>query len=408
VMVFRFTKKAPTDAAPVPVVFNDATTSTELIDGFVGAPSVYFAFAVPQDGILAPADFNASVSAYLKDLWKVGATAGTLTFDAASGYYTATLTTVVVGSTPTTVVIPDNAVMLTGGLGYSYSLAGPTTAAPTTPWVQPLTQTDVAGFPYDATTHVGGLIVPTPNLAKVATATKAPDTTVPVAMGTARRPTVDTAKCNACHGGLGVSPTFHVGQRNDGPTCSFCHTPNTTSSGWSAASKVFVHGVHGAGKRTDPFGWHQVSATDGFWQVTYPGVLNDCEQCHKAGTYDYSSVASLDALAKSTYTTVGAGTYAAGSVHAPYVAEGQVYGAAAKYDVATGTATQAADTTLVISPITTVCSACHDSTIALVHMEQNGGVFYQTRAVAAAGLGESCLVCHGKGKIAAIADVHAK
>jgi hypothetical protein len=95
-------------------------------------------------------------------------------------------------------------------------------------------------------------------------------------------------------------------------------------------------------------------------------------------------------------------------VHAPYVAEGQVYGAAAKYDVATGTATQAADTTLVISPITTVCSACHDSTIALVHMEQNGGSFYQARSVAKAGLGESCLVCHGKGKIAAIADVHAK
>jgi OmcA/MtrC family decaheme c-type cytochrome len=35
---------------------------TELMPNFVGSPSVYFAFAVPQDGNPTPADFNASVS----------------------------------------------------------------------------------------------------------------------------------------------------------------------------------------------------------------------------------------------------------------------------------------------------------------------------------------------------------
>ena len=34
--------------------------SKEIWDNFMGAPSVYFVFAVPQDGITAPADFNAS------------------------------------------------------------------------------------------------------------------------------------------------------------------------------------------------------------------------------------------------------------------------------------------------------------------------------------------------------------
>jgi hypothetical protein len=44
-----------------------------------------------------------------------------------------------------------------------------------------------------------------------------------------------------CHGS-GVAPTFHVGQRNDGPTCSFCHA-EPHASAWSAGS-YFIHAVH--------------------------------------------------------------------------------------------------------------------------------------------------------------------
>ena len=42
--------------------FNAANpvATQEIWDNFFGAPSVYFVFAVPQDGITAPADFNAS------------------------------------------------------------------------------------------------------------------------------------------------------------------------------------------------------------------------------------------------------------------------------------------------------------------------------------------------------------
>src|SRR5207248_597711 len=51
------------------VVFPNPTAATELIPNFVGSPSAYFAFAVPQDGKVAPADFNATGSAYIRNVW---------------------------------------------------------------------------------------------------------------------------------------------------------------------------------------------------------------------------------------------------------------------------------------------------------------------------------------------------
>ena len=101
----------------VAVPFNTfGAGKTEMWDNFMGSPSAYFVFAVPQDGIAAPADFNASASGYLRSIWNGSATgtaAGTMTGPDANGYYTVTLTGV---------TIPDNAVMLTGGIGYSYGL----------------------------------------------------------------------------------------------------------------------------------------------------------------------------------------------------------------------------------------------------------------------------------------------
>ena len=60
-IVFKL-KASVNGAAATDVDFGTyvAGTNTELIPGFVGSPSAYFAFAVPQDGIAAPADFNAS------------------------------------------------------------------------------------------------------------------------------------------------------------------------------------------------------------------------------------------------------------------------------------------------------------------------------------------------------------
>jgi OmcA/MtrC family decaheme c-type cytochrome len=289
VIEFRFTKNGTA------VVFNTyaAGTVTEMMDGFVGSPSVQFAFAVPQDGIATPADFNASASAFIRAVWNGSNTNATMTFDAASGYYTLTINNV---------TIPDTATMLTGGIGYSYSISNRDDDLKRN---MPLTQIDLLAFPYDSSNKTGGLIVPVLDIAKAATS----DANTPASMVAARRVIVETAKCNACHGFLGVNPTFHIGQRNDAPTCSFCHTPNQTSSAWSAGSKEFVHGIHGASKRTVPFNWHAATSTSGYYAVTYPGLLNNCESCHRSGTYDYSSGSAQTALTNSTPTTVGQGRY---------------------------------------------------------------------------------------------------
>jgi OmcA/MtrC family decaheme c-type cytochrome len=346
---------------------------TELMPNFVGTPVVYVAFAVPQDGIAKPADFNVTASAQVKRIWNGTLTTSTMTGPDAEGYYTVTIKDV---------KIPATATMLTGGLGYEYSL----------PNSQPLTQTNVAAYPYDATTGFGGLIVPIP------------DKVISAETYTARRTIVANAKCNACHGFLGVAPTFHVGQRNDAPTCAFCHNPNKATGsqtyGWSANAKNFVHAIHGAGKRQEQFTWES-SAGASFWEVTYPNELNNCEACHVAGTYDFSAAASKAAVPNLLASTVAAGTYT-GAV-APYISAGVEYGANFTFVKADGTSSEPAPSTLVVTPITSACSSCHDSDMAVAHMEQNGGTFYGRRDATET---ETCLLCHGPGKVAAIAEMH--
>jgi hypothetical protein len=501
-------------------------TTTEIWNNFMGSPSVYFVFALPQDGIATPSDFNASASSYLRSLWdgsvnnpwssaSTGGSAGTLTGPDSSGYYTATLTNV---------IIPSNAVMLTGGLGYSYNVVS----------TLPLTQTNVAGYPITASPpavtvcttssttprgclpavctaldtpykgcvgtllprFTGGLIVVAPDAQKVATSF------------TGRRAIVEDARCNKCHLELGIfaAETFHGGQRNDGTTCSWCHTPNRTSSGWGVDSTNFIHGIHagfgtsgvssgGKNKRTVKFTWYALSTTEGFWDIGYPGVLKQCETCHLPGTYDFSASASASALPNKQYRTVATGYYAASGVQvttaatwkvnatapaiptgcvpgttatttgtelsafrvSPYVTKTTVAGSPVTYGTsystnlaavatygctpegvfytvpvstsgvaAAGTIGQpfvggeaasinASGTTLIDSPITTVCFACHDSALATAHMKGNGGVVYQTRNLTAGGTytgtlvnNEQCMLCHGTGKLADIKAMHEK
>jgi len=362
---------------------------------FVGSPSVYFAFAVPQDGNPTPSDFNASASGYIKKIWDGSATgtgAGTLAGPDATGYYTITLTGV---------QIPASATMLTGGVGYTYSLSA-------TP---PFVQTNVADYPWTPNQPAdgkaqGGLSVPAPNVWKVATGY------------TGRRAIVDTAKCNNCHGALGVTPTFHAGQRNDGPTCSFCHNPNRTSSGWAAGSKYFIHAIHGGRERTVNYTWHAEAAGPGYDEVEFPGTLNTCTTCHVANSFDFTNPTNLAAVPAMGLMTVATGKYSTdpktNSTYytvSPYVVADGVtdYGAGFAYNAATNATTEAAGSTLVITPITGACAACHDSTTAIAHMRQNGGQFYAPRSQVMAAGGpaqEQCMICHGPGRVAAIGVVH--
>jgi OmcA/MtrC family decaheme c-type cytochrome len=367
VIKFKF-KKDGTD-----VVFNTFGAGvTQLMNNFVGSPSAYFAYAVPQDGITAPVDYNATASSYIKNAWNGTDTNATLTGPDATGYYTLTINNK---------TVPASATLFTGGIGYTYGSA-----------TTPLTQTNLPAYPYTAATNVGGLMTVVPNTWKVATGS------------TARRAIVSNDKCNACHAALGVAPTFHSGQRNDAQTCSFCHTVNRTNSGWAVNAKDIVHSIHGAAKRTNKFSW-EVSAGNKYWTVGYPGVLKNCEQCHLTGTYDFSAAASASALpnllASSTaqgaipaaILTIVTGTETVpGTYYSPFVTAGANYGLAFNATAVTQDPTYSNN--LVISPISAACYSCHDTSAAKAHMVQNGGSINVARSVAL-GNTETCLVCHG-------------
>ena len=96
-----------------------------------------------------------------------------------------------------------------------------------------------------------------------------------------------------------TAEAFHAGQRNDGTTCAWCHTPNRTSSGWSADSAYFVHAIHAGDKREKPFTWHASAVGKSFADIGYPGILSKCETCHLPGTYDFSAARVGQCLAQS-------------------------------------------------------------------------------------------------------------
>ena len=129
---------------------------------------------------------------------------------------------------------------------------------------------------------------------------------------TGRRPIVEDARCNKCHQELGAftRDAFHGGQRNDGTTCSWCHRPNQTSSGWSGDSTSFIHSIHAGNKREHPFTWHAEAVGESFADIKFPGVLKNCEGCHVRGAYDFSNPASQDALPNRLYRTVATGFFA--------------------------------------------------------------------------------------------------
>ena len=425
---------------------NPATGSPEIWDNFMGSPSAYFVFAVPQDGVAQPADFNVNVSGYLKNIWNgtaTGAGAGTLSAPDTNGFYTLTLTGV---------QVPDNAVMLTGGLGFSYNVTS----------TLPLTQTNVdsecslafdplrprpnqcypvAPSPAGQPNSIGGLIVVVPNATKVATGY------------TGRRPIVEDARCNKCHQELGAftEDSFHGGQRNDGTTCSWCHRPNLTSSGWSADSTSYIHSIHAGNKRTHAFTWHASAVGESFADVKFPGVLRNCEGCHIRGAYDFRNPASQSALPNRLYRSVASGFFAinpgdtvprytgatctAGTTTpqtdvgayslSPFIQGYPVnYGTLFSYNAgltASSSCTtdgapvtnppsgtlEADPRTLVNSPIATACFSCHDTDLARTHMEINGGSIYASRGTAL-GTIETCMVCHDAGRIADIKAMHAK
>jgi OmcA/MtrC family decaheme c-type cytochrome len=241
----------------------------------------------------------------------------------------------------------------------------------------------------------------------------------------ARREVVSTAKCNDCHESLGTSYITryygaHSGGAVDDPAlCGVCHYVNRAGNGWSGNVQYIVHAVHGIGKRTVQYARYihvgkrppYTEDGKGIGGYGYPGVLNNCEQCHLPGTYDFSSTATLNALPNMLWSTVVAGNIAVGAQTSPYVGNG-TYGAGITY----ADRVNAPLGTLVNSPITHACFGCHDSPSAIEHMKINGGAFFESRESLNGGVlnakltkkVETCLLCHGSGRSADIKKAHGK
>jgi len=200
-----------------------------------------------------------------------------------------------------------------------------------------------------------------------------------------RRVVVDVGKCDDCHKQL----TLHGNNRTDNPqVCVVCHNPNATDVEVRNAPctdtlgtddtpidlKYMVHAIHASGETGVAYNVCGYGNSAHTFSVEYPGHINDCEGCHMPGTYYPVDPAAV------LGTTVSTGA---------------------------DPSTPVDDT--VVSPNTSVCSACHVSDLARQHMIQNGGDFAATKAadstLISSGV-ETCQLCHGEGRAADVEVMH--
>ncbi len=206
-----------------------------------------------------------------------------------------------------------------------------------------------------------------------------------------RRDVADLEGCLTCHSQL----SLHGNNRTDDlQVCVACHNPRNTdrqvrevaasppTDGKDEESidfKTMVHGIHAAGMRENAL---QVVGFRGFTTyvydeeaVHYPGNLANCTTCHTEEGFQLP-------LAPGVLGT----TVDTGEDHTSPVDD------------------------LVTTPITAVCSSCHDGGESASHMTSNGGNFSTTQAAIDSGeVFEDCNSCHREGSGVADAwEVHQK
>ncbi len=197
-----------------------------------------------------------------------------------------------------------------------------------------------------------------------------------------RRNAVLIEKCADCH----LQLAMHGNNRTDKPeVCAMCHNPDATdvnrrvdgsdcvndlgTDDQSIDMKNMIHGIHAGNIGVCGFN----NSSHPYFDVVYPGRLNNCEGCHAPGGYDPVDPGVL------LGTTVDAN------------------------DPSTPT------DDVVVSPNTSVCSSCHTSAAAADHMTDNGGDFAAGKAADSSLISsgvESCVVCHGDGRAFDVQDVH--
>lgn len=209
---------------------------------------------------------------------------------------------------------------------------------------------------------------------------------------TARRASVDIAKCNVCHDTL----SLHGNNRsNEVGVCVTCHNPNATDAARRPAAggvdgkaeeaidfKTMVHSIHAGqtgvrSKGLVVYGFG--GSVNNFSSVGFPGKLNDCANCHTGNSYQLAGVWAAPTAGGIQGTTVSSGA----------------------------SATDPSDN-LRMSPTVAVCSSCHDKSVAKLHMQDpaSGGQFAATQAAINASAGEGCVLCHGEGRVFDVKTVH--
>ncbi|NJK88637.1 MAG: OmcA/MtrC family decaheme c-type cytochrome [Myxococcales bacterium] len=355
-----------------------------------GGPSFLLAYALPQDGVDEPLDYNnlgltagQPTSVSVANL--ANGTAGTLTGPDANGFFTAV----------------TNYAFPVGSMMRAVSLQGY--------W----SQNNVNG--------VTGNNIPRHAISVVETAVG----------DDARREIVDSAKCANCHEWFEA----HGGNRvYEVQNCVMCHNPNLSSSGrttnptlvtaakaaemedvlagngrlptnplrpgpvvgtdpltWPEESqnlRELIHGIHASSMRSNDFAFVRLRGSNitpyNFAHVTYPNEPNRCEACHMPGTYD---------------TNLPVGELAGTRIIPSTTPDSRDALLAARASVPNAT-------DIVTSPGAAACGSCHDNPAAINHMKLTGAYVDGPRSGLIDGNLESCNVCHGTGRSADAAVAH--
>ncbi|MCL4842034.1 MAG: OmcA/MtrC family decaheme c-type cytochrome [Bryobacteraceae bacterium] len=176
----------------------------------------------------------------------------------------------------------------------------------------------------------------------------------------ARRQIVTTEKCNVCHDNV----AFHGSNRNQVEQCILCHNPVLTDvarrpAGQMPAESVnmalMIHRIHAGNQQTRDYTIYGFGNTPHNYNgVVFSAPLAACTMCHVGGSENVPVAAVADIVDPRGYMNP-------------------------------------------VKPATGACLGCHTSRDAAAHALANTSA-----------LGESCGVCHGDGKSAAVGKVHAR
>jgi OmcA/MtrC family decaheme c-type cytochrome len=202
-----------------------------------------------------------------------------------------------------------------------------------------------------------------------------------------RRVSVKIEQCNSCHSSL----VLHGSNRADNiDSCVSCHNPRNTDlrrrEGSSSPPedgkkeesvdfKTMVHAIHAAGIRENPlqvYGFGSQPHVYSTEEVHYPGNLANCTACHTEEGFRLPLASGVLATTNDTGDDV--------------------------QDPADDTVT---------TPISAVCSSCHDYAKDISHMEFYDGNFSTTQeAIDDRTVVEQCDTCHATGKPDDAWEVH--